>query len=446
MYLGTMRACERRMSRITRMERFETRQSLAEPPQRDCSHQAGPVNLSMAHWRPQTGPPFGMQGSQHLAWLLVVLAGAVLLGLDASLPLSSGNGALYVLLMFAAFFIPSPVAHYVLAGYATLLMVIGYLLSNGVPHVPIWLSVYNRVFALLVVWASAWLVADRQRAALTLQQLHDELEDRVATRTKDLADVNALMRDEIRQRREVEGALRTHETALEESQVALRRGQADLQRLTAQLMTAQEQERRRISRELHDDVNQRLALLAMDLRALEQGSPTNGQGLRTGLRSVMTRTNQLSDDIRRLAYQFHPSILDDLGLAAALQQLAGDFESRTGIRTILVCEDHLEDIPEEAASCLYRVVQEAFANTAKHARTSRVEIELTADGSRLELTVQDHGCGFDPQRLTRRPSGMGLLNMQERVRAVAGTFTLHTAPGQGTCIRVTTPLLRESIG
>jgi signal transduction histidine kinase len=375
-----------------------------------------------------------------LPWLLALILGGILLVVDSLLPLSLGNGTLYALLLLFAFFIPSPWAPMVLSCYATILLLTGFLISSDLPGVPEWISVYNRLFALIVIWVTAWSIQERQKAGSALQRLYDELEQRVHDRTKDLCDLNETLIEEIYQRREAERILRSHEEALEASQAALERGRQDLQDLTAKLLTAQEQERRRISHELHDDINQRLALLAMDLQALEQDERNLPIPIRENLRSLLSRTTQLSDDIRGLAYQFHPSILDDLGLNAALECLVDDFQTRTGIKTILVCQDPLEALPEDVASCLYRVVQESLSNIARHAQATRVEIELTIDEQRLELSIRDHGCGFEEQNVKRGRTGMGILNMQERVRALQGMFELDSKPGRGTLILITIPL------
>lgn len=375
-----------------------------------------------------------------LPWILALVLGGLLLIVDSLLPLSLGNGTLYALLMLFAFFIPSPRAPMVLASYATVLLLAGFLLSTELLGVPEWVSVYNRLFALIVICVSAWSIQERQKAGSALQRLYDELEQRVHERTKDLCNLNQTLIEEIHQRREAERILRSHEAALEASQAALEQSRQDLQDLTAKLLTAQEQERRRISHELHDDINQRLALLAMDLQALEQDERGIPVAIRENLRSLLSRTTQLSDDIRGLAYQFHPSVLDDLGLNAALECLVDDFQTRTGIKTILVCQDPMEGLQEDVSSCLYRVVQESLSNIARHARSARVEIELTADEQRLELSIRDHGCGFEVHNVKRGRRGMGILNMQERVRAVQGVFKLDSQPGRGTLILITIPL------
>ncbi len=218
------------------------------------------------------------------------------------------------------------------------------------------------------------------------------------------------------------------------------RTERQLQSLTAELMTAQEEERRRISRELHDDINQRLALLAIELGRLEAHPPGSADAAREAFQSLTQRLAAISDDVRRMAYQFHPSILDDLGLFAALQYLADEFSAKTGIKTIVVQQECADPLPKDIASCLYRITQESLANVRKHARASRVELELTCDGEEVTLSIRDGGVGFDVEQVRAAHLGLGLVNMRERVRSVQGRLEIQSQPGHGTQIVVQIPL------
>ncbi|NGZ03625.1 MAG: hypothetical protein CV090_11315 [Nitrospira sp. WS238] len=212
-----------------------------------------------------------------------------------------------------------------------------------------------------------------------------------------------------------------------------------LQSLTAQLMAAQDEERRRIAQELHDDINQRLALLAIDMGRVESDPSMTTGHIRDRLRSLTQRLGVISDDIRRMAYQFHPSILDDLGLPAALTQLADDWSARTGTKVVIVQEEMVDPLPRAIASCLYRVVQESLVNVMKHAQAARVELELTCGGQDITLSIYDNGVGFNLDAIHSRYPGLGLVNMRERVRSVGGRFDLHSEPGRGTHITVQIP-------
>lgn len=219
------------------------------------------------------------------------------------------------------------------------------------------------------------------------------------------------------------------------------RSEQQLQSLTTQLMTAQDEERRRISRELHDDINQRLALLAIEMGRLETSLAGAAEPAQATLQSLAQRLAAISDDVRRMAYRYHPSVLDDLGLPAALKYLADEFSARTAIKTIVVQqEEPTASLPREIASCLYRIVQESLANVTKHARASRVELELTCDGRAVTLSIRDDGVGFDLDRTRAHHLGLGLINMRERARSVEGWLDIQSRPGQGTHLLVEIPL------
>lgn len=201
------------------------------------------------------------------------------------------------------------------------------------------------------------------------------------------------------------------------------RTEQQLQSLTTRLMTAQEEERRRIARELHDDINQRLALVVIEIgNLLSDPSTMTAQGKDT-IQSLSQRLVRISDDVRRMAYQFHPSILDDLGLTAALKQMTDEWSEKTGVKTVIVQEEPADPLPRDIASCLYRVAQESLANIMKHARAARVEIELTCDDQEITLSIYDTGVGFDPKDIQARHPGLGLVNMRERVRSERGRGT-----------------------
>ena len=219
-----------------------------------------------------------------------------------------------------------------------------------------------------------------------------------------------------------------------------RQTEHQLRSLTTQLITAQEEERRRISRELHDDINQRLALLVVEMGRLETNFPVPFSAARQDFQSLAQRLAAISDDVRRIAYLFHPSILDDLGLSEALEQLANEFSENTGIKTIVVQEDFGESLPQDISSCLYRIVQESLANVRKHAKASRVELELTCEDQDITLCIRDSGVGFDLERARIDHRGLGLVSMRERVQSVHGRFEIQAEPGQGTRILVQIPL------
>jgi two-component system CheB/CheR fusion protein len=215
---------------------------------------------------------------------------------------------------------------------------------------------------------------------------------------------------------------------------ALKNSEERLRFLTAGLLNAQEKERSRISRELHDDFNQRLAMLAVELAALENASSLSADAIRTQLAAIRTRAEDISDGIRRTAHQLHPSVVDHLGLPSALRSLCRDF-SRDKLRVQYRGRNLAEPIPPDIAISLYRVAQEALRNVERHSKASRATVSLTAHKKRVLLTIGDTGVGFDP-KLARARRGMGIVSMEERVRLVKGTLTIRSNPGGGTRVAV----------
>ena len=209
-----------------------------------------------------------------------------------------------------------------------------------------------------------------------------------------------------------------------------------LQKLAFQLLRVQEEERRRISRDLHDDINQRLALLAMDIEAVGRQLSFSPGHVGRAVRAIQERVVELSDVVRHLAYQLHPSILDDLGLPIALQRLVDDFTARSHIRGSFGHKNIPEAVPQEIATCLYRVTQESLNNVVRHAEASRVDVELTRTQSELMVTITDNGVGFDSEQPRNGSYGLGLLGMKERVALVHGDLEVISAVGKGTRVQV----------
>ncbi len=219
---------------------------------------------------------------------------------------------------------------------------------------------------------------------------------------------------------------------------ALHRSHEELQRLTASLFSAQEEERRRIARDLHDDLSQKLAVLHMNVEQLEQRSTTNPE-VKKGLAEIHRTAEALLEDLRRVAHQLHPQILDDLGLAVALERLAEEFESAEDMPVRLIVRDIPESIPPAIATCYYRITQEALRNVVKHAGDTPVHITLTGSKAGLRLCVRDEGAGFDTSQ-AHRAEGLGLVSMQERVRLLGGVLSVTSEIGVGTTIDATIPL------
>jgi signal transduction histidine kinase len=224
-----------------------------------------------------------------------------------------------------------------------------------------------------------------------------------------------------------------------QAQAALEHSRQQLRALAARLFSAQEDERRRLSRELHDDLNQRLAVLAMQVDSLQQQTPALAKPVRRELATLQDQLGALSDEIRRLAYQLHPSILEHLGLAVALRSCCAESSTHEGIPVRFEAENVPESLPLDVALCLYRVTQEALRNLARHSRAGQGTVRLVGTGEGLELSIADDGAGFDPAG-AKAKGGLGLISMEERVRLGGGSLSVDSRPGEGTRLKVRMPL------
>jgi len=237
---------------------------------------------------------------------------------------------------------------------------------------------------------------------------------------------------DITQRKRAVEMLRAGETALRISEDHLRY-------LTGRLIAAQEEERRRLARELHDDLTQQLAGLAIDTGNLEQQWPDAPEAVRARLGEMRDRIAALSTHVHSISRQLHPSILDDLGLVSAVESECLLFSKREGIPVTFEPSNIPTTLPSDVALCLYRVTQESLRNIAKHAEAAEARISLQATGEEIVLSVGDSGAGFDPDE-GRSARGLGLGSMEERVRLIHGRLSIDSEPGRGTIIEVRVPL------
>jgi signal transduction histidine kinase/ABC-type uncharacterized transport system substrate-binding protein len=218
-----------------------------------------------------------------------------------------------------------------------------------------------------------------------------------------------------------------------------RQAEDEARDLNGRLITAHEDERARLARALHDDVTQRLALLAIDAGRREKGLGETVAG--QAMRSIRHDLVQLSEDVHALSYALHPAILEDLGLIEALKAECARFGAVEGIPTSFTATGDIDEPSQALSLCLYRVAQEALRNVARHSSASSVEVELRVVGSKLELAVEDNGVGFDPTRKQARPS-LGLAGMRQRLFLVDGELLIDSAPDNGTSIVARAPLKR----
>jgi len=212
--------------------------------------------------------------------------------------------------------------------------------------------------------------------------------------------------------------------------------EAQLRLLSNRLVNAQEEERRRIARDLHDDLGQIVTSVSLDLQRAVQQDRAEARGGR--LERALHGTQLLLERVHEIAHQLRPAILDDLGLRDAARSLVSDFEAATGINVQLELNFAHDHIPAEVSQNIFRILQEALTNIARHASTSEASVRLEVAADAVSLTVQDDGIGI--QQTPRHGSGLGIPGMQERARLLGGVCQVSSKAGEGTCVRVTVPL------
>ena len=231
---------------------------------------------------------------------------------------------------------------------------------------------------------------------------------------------------QLARRRKAEGALRVNEHALQVSQ-------EDTRKLAGRLIAAQEVERARIARELHDDLSQKVALLSMDIHQI---AATEAPALRGRAKLMAERAAELGTDLHNLSHELHPAKLQIFGLVTATQQLCRDLAAHHRV-SIDFLHDHMpSDVIPDQALCLYRITQEALQNVVKHSGARAAVVRLTGVPDSLQLEISDTGSGFDTSELG---DGMGLLSMRERVNFLGGHIKIWSKPGMGTCVSVQVP-------
>jgi signal transduction histidine kinase len=216
----------------------------------------------------------------------------------------------------------------------------------------------------------------------------------------------------------------------------------EAQSLAGRILSAGEEERRYLARELHDDVSQRLAAVSIETGTLENKMSESSE-IKVPLGKLKKNLISICDDLHRMSRHMHPSVLDDFGLAEALRSECGELSQRWGIPIELHCSKRFPEIPKSVALCLYRVAQESLWNAIRHSGGSKITIELKSDAEFVYMDISDDGKGFEPSTVqkTRR---LGLASMSERIRLVSGTIRTRSAPGQGVTISVVAPIPEAS--
>ena len=220
-----------------------------------------------------------------------------------------------------------------------------------------------------------------------------------------------------------------------------KRAEEALKDVGGRLIAAQEEERRRVARDLHDDFNQRLALLSIQLERLKTNVATS-QELGHQFQLLQAQTQEISVDIHRLAYKLHPSKLDHLGLAAALRGLCHEISESRKLKVQFQESGFVSVPPQEITLCLFRIAQEGLRNCVKHSGADSVRVVLAKTKNAIRLSVSDNGCGFDT-RSGLMDQGLGFISIKERLHLLGGEMIVYSKPLRGTRLEVSVPLIRK---
>jgi signal transduction histidine kinase len=265
-------------------------------------------------------------------------------------------------------------------------------------------------------------ILERKRAEQELRAANDNLEKRVMERTLELHQKNL---------------------QIQKQSERLEAANQGLRNLSSRLLRVQDEERRRIARDLHDSTGQVLALLSMNLSALqEEAKPVNAE-IGSALSENVEIVNQVSNELRTISYLLHPPLLDEMGLLSALRWFADGFEQRSGVKVELALDSEFGRVSRDLETAIFRVVQESLTNIHRHAGCATATIRLAQSGERVRLQIQDAGKGIAPAKLLEitsgAVSGVGLRGMRERIENFRGTFDV-TSDETGTCISVSIPI------
>jgi PAS domain S-box-containing protein len=244
---------------------------------------------------------------------------------------------------------------------------------------------------------------------------------------------------DITERKQAEQQLLDVNAALAEELEERTRAEREIQALTARLIHAQEEERSRLARELHDDLSQQIAALSIAAGNLKKKiGPENDDARAYGER-IQQKLIHLAESVRRLSHNLHPAMLEYAGFGAALQSYCAEFSTLTGVDVSFRAEGSFESLPTATALCLYRIAQEALQNVLKHAQVRQAKVVIASSAGQVCLTVSDEGAGIDPG-IALASQGLGLVNIKERARLVHGELKIESQPGRGTALHVTVPV------
>jgi len=281
-----------------------------------------------------------------------------------------------------------------------------------------------------------------RRAAVENNDRLNRMNDLLRRRTRDLAATNRQLQQENIHRKAVEKALKRSEHHYSDLLEQSRHLQEQLRRVSHQILSAHEEERKKISRELHDEIGQSLTGINITLSTLTREATVNTRSLKRKIARTQRLVEKSMKTVHQFARQLRPPVLDDLGLIPALDSHVKEFAKRARIRLRFTAIAAVERLDSEKRTVLYRVAQEALTNVTKHAQAARASVRITKqlDGA-ICLEVHDDGKSFQVQRVLRGKGSkrLGLLGMRERVEMVGGRFTVESSPGKGTTIRAQIP-------
>ncbi|MFZ4680871.1 MAG: sensor histidine kinase [Terrimicrobiaceae bacterium] len=271
-----------------------------------------------------------------------------------------------------------------------------------------------------------------------------QLKGMIATltrRTVELAASNKELQHEIIRRKAMEESLRTSETTSSQLLEKSRNMQEELRHFSRRLLSAQEEERKKISRELHDVIAQTLTGINLRLATLRTQTTANARDLHKKIATTQKLVAKSVEIVHRFARDLRPTVLDDLGLIPALQAYMNGFMERTGIRVSFTAFAGVEKMDSARRTVLYRVAQESLTNVARHAKASQAKVTIQDHHGTVQMKIQDNGQGFEVEGagFAKSRNRLGLLGMRERVEMIGGTFCVESAPGQPTSIIVDIP-------
>jgi signal transduction histidine kinase len=232
--------------------------------------------------------------------------------------------------------------------------------------------------------------------------------------------------------------IRVLESRSQEQHERTERAEGEMRRLSQSLVSAQEDERRRLARELHDEVGQMLTALRMEIGKAERLRSNGGALFSVAVAECKRIIDTVMESVRALSMGLRPAMLDDFGLGSALDWHGRDFSRRYGVPVFLAIEGDLDGLPEPHRTCVYRVFQEALTNCAKHSRAKRVDVSVRGVDGRLHMSIRDDGVGLETA--TERRAGMGLVGIEERVREIQGVVSIRSHPGAGMTLDIDIPV------